>query len=167
MKQKITIFWFRRDLRLSDNVGLAKALNSAYPVLPIFIFDNTILWKLENKKDRRIDYFHQALQQMNLELKSKDARLNTFTGVPLEIFKSLSEAYDIQAVYCNRDYEPDAIKRDTEIYNYFKAKNIPFKACKDQVIFDKNEVVKNDETPYTVYTPYSKKMARKVTKERL
>lgn len=157
MKSKVSVFWFRRDLRLEDNVGLYHALASEFPVFPIFIFDETILKKLEDKKDRRVDYIHQVLSTINNGLKTFNARLNTFYGNPSDVFKILSEKYDIQGVFCNRDYEPQAIKRDTEIYQFFNERNIPFKAFKDQVIFDKNDVVKNDGTPYTVYTPYSKK----------
>ncbi|MGB3452672.1 MAG: deoxyribodipyrimidine photo-lyase [Moheibacter sp.] len=157
MKTKISIFWFRRDLRLEDNAGLYQALISGYPVFTIFIFDTNILNQLEDKKDRRVDYIHQSLLKINLELKGYHSKLSAFYGNPLDIFKTLSEKYDIQTVYCNRDYEPQAIKRDTEIYNFFKTQNIPFKAFKDQVIFDKNDVLKKDETPYTAYTPYSKK----------
>ncbi len=157
MKDKISVFWFRRDLRLEDNVGLFQALSSEYPVLPIFIFDTTILETLEDKTDKRVDYIHQALSEINLNLKTYQSKLTTFYGKPLEVFKKLSESYTIQAVFCNRDYEPQAIQRDTQIYQYFKDQNIFFKAYKDQVIFDKNDVLKNDGTPYTVYTPYAKK----------
>lgn len=156
-KPKVSIFWFRRDLRLLDNIGLQKALETDFPVLPIFIFDTDILGKLENKQDRRVDYFWQALQAINAELKEKGGRLTTFFDTPLSVFKSLANDYHIQAVFCNRDYEPDTIQRDKEIYTYFKEKNIPFKAFKDQVIFDKNEVIKDDGDPYIVYTPYAKK----------
>lgn len=157
MKIKISIFWFRRDLRLQDNSGLSQALASGFPVLPIFIFDRSILDALENKYDRRVDYIYQALSGINLSLKKHHSKLFSFEGEPLEIFKKLSEEYDIQSVFFNRDYEPKAIDRDTEIYHYFKTKKISFKTFKDQVIFDKNEIVKNDGTPYTVFTPYSKK----------
>ncbi|HNK90203.1 MAG TPA: deoxyribodipyrimidine photo-lyase, partial [Chitinophagales bacterium] len=165
MKSSVSIFWFRRDLRLEDNVGLCQALTSGYPILPIFIFDETILSHIENKKDRRVDYIHQALSKINVELKTHQSTLFTFYGKPLDIFKILLEKYDIQGVFCNRDYEPKAIKRDTEIYQFFKTQNIPFKAFKDQVIFDKNEILKNDGTPYTVYTPYSQKWKEKLTVE--
>ena len=148
MKTKLSIFWFRRDLRLEDNAGLCQALAAEFPVLPIFIFDTAILDALANKSDRRVDYIHQALSAINLELKNQNSRLNSFYGEPSEIFKILSEEYNIQSVFCNRDYEPQAIKRDTEIYTFFKDRNIPFKAFKDQVIFDKNEIVKNDGTPF-------------------
>ncbi len=165
MKSKVSVFWFRRDLRLEDNVGLYQALASEFPVLPIFIFDETILNKLEDKKDRRVDYIHQVLSAINSELKTFNARLNTFYGNPLDVFKILSEKYAIQCVFCNRDYEPQAIKRDTETYQFFNKQNIPFKAFKDQVIFDKNDVLKNEGTPYTVYTPYSKKWKELLTAE--
>lgn len=165
MKSSISIFWFRRDLRLEDNAGLYQALASEYPILPIFIFDTNILKRFEDKKDRRVDYIHQALSQINTELKSSNARLNTFYGNPMDIFKTLLEEFDIQAVFCNRDYEPQAIKRDTEVYLFFSEQNISFRAFKDQVIFDKNEVLKNDGLPYTVYTPYSKKWKERLTDE--
>jgi len=154
---KTTVFWFRRDLRLEDNAGLHYALASGFPVLPVFIFDTDILGKLENPKDRRVDYFHQALNHINTKLNKYGTRLNTYFGRPIEIFKTLSEEYDMQAVYCNRDYEPSAIVRDTEVFEYFKSKEIPFKAYKDQVIFDKNDILKSGGRPYTVYTPYAKK----------
>ena len=163
MKSKVSIFWFRRDLRLEDNVGLHHALESGFPVLPIFIFDAGILDKLEDKKDKRVDYIHQALEQINSELKEHKSTLISYHGKPFDIFKSLSEEYDIQGVFCNRDYEPQAIKRDKELYDYFQAQEIPFKAYKDQVIFDKNEIVKNDGLPYTVYTPFSKKWKENLT----
>lgn len=157
MKSKVAIFWFRRDLRLDDNVGLHQALSSSFPVLPIFIFDSTFLEKIDDKKDRRVDYIHQALGTINTELKKYGAKLTTYFGNPLTIFKELSEEYEIQAVYCNRDYEPQTIDRDRSIYDFLKSKNSALKAYKDQVIFDKNDILKKDETPYTVYTPYAKK----------
>ncbi len=157
INEKVAIFWFRRDLRLEDNVGLYHALRSGFPVLPIFIFDIDILEKLENKKDRRVDYFHKALHAINQTLKAHHSKLTTYHGKPLEVFETLEKSYNIQTVFCNRDYEPQAIKRDTEIYAFFKAKNIAFKAYKDQVIFDKSDILKTDGTAYTVYSPYAKK----------
>ena len=163
MKNKISIFWFRRDLRIEDNVGLYHALESGHPVLSLFIFDTDILDKLENKNDRRVDYIHQALIAIDEQLKAYNSALKTYHGKPFEVFKSLQEEYDIQAVYCNRDYEPKAIERDTEIFNFYKSKNISFKAYKDQVIFDKNEILKKDDTPYVVFTPYSKRWKEKIS----
>lgn len=163
MKTKIVLFWFRRDLRLEDNIGLSRALDLGFPVMPIFIFDPLILRAYEKKNDRRVDYIHQALSAMNIELKKYLSKLHTYYGNPLEVFKVLREEYDIQSVVCNKDYEPQEIQRDTEMFNYFTFKNIPFRAFKDQVIFDENDVVKNDGRPYTIYTPYSKKWKELLT----
>lgn len=153
---KFSIFWFRRDLRLKDNHGLFQALESGKKVLPIFIFDEDILDLLENKSDKRVDFIVQALQTLNSFLKSKNKGIKIFKGKPLEIYKKLTENYEIEAVYCNEDYEPYAIKRDQEIANFLASKNIAFHQFKDQVIFHKDEIVKADKKPYTVYTPYSK-----------
>jgi len=162
MKSKLVIFWFRRDLRLEDNVGLQQALTSGFPVLPVFIFDPDILDRLENKNDRRVDYIHQALTAVDSELEKLGARMNVYFNKVMEVFFMLVEKYDIQAVYCNRDYEPQAIKRDSEIDNFFKSVNIPFRSFKDQVIFDADEIIKMDNSPYTVYTPYAKKWREKL-----
>jgi len=153
---KISFFWFRRDLRLKDNHGLFQALESGKKVLPIFIFDEDILDLLENKSDKRVDFIVQALQTLNSFLKSKNKGIKIFKGKPLEIYKKLSQNYEIEAVYCNEDYEPYAIKRDQEIADFLASKNINFHQFKDQVIFHKDEIVKADKKPYTVYTPYSK-----------
>ena len=153
---KISIFWFRRDLRLKDNHGLYQALESGKKVLPIFIFDEDILDLLENKSDKRVDFIVQALQTLNTFLKSKNKGIKIFKGKPLEIYKKLTENYEIEAVYSNEDYEPYAIKRDQEIADFLASKNINFHQFKDQVIFHKDEIVKADKKPYTVYTPYSK-----------
>ncbi len=153
---KISIFWFRRDLRLKDNHGLFQALESGKKVLPIFIFDEDILDLLENKSDKRVDFIVQALKTLNSFLKSKNKGIKIFKGKPLEIYKKLTENYEIEAVYSNEDYEPYAIKRDQEIADFLASKNINFHQFKDQVIFHKDEIVKADKKPYTVYTPYSK-----------
>lgn len=153
---KISIFWFRRDLRLKDNHGLYQALESGKKVLPIFIFDEDILDLLENKSDKRVDFIVQALQTLNSFLKSKNKGIKIFKGKPLEIYKKLSQNNEIEAVYSNEDYEPYAIKRDQEIATFLASKNIDFHQFKDQVIFHKDEIVKADKKPYTVYTPYSK-----------
>lgn len=156
-KDKINVFWFRRDIRLEDNCGLYHALKEEHKVLPVFIFDREILDKLENKSDKRVDYFHQALKEIHEELKKHKSGITIFHEKPLEAFKKLIKEYDVDTVFCNTDYEPQAIKRDQEIENFLKDQKVNFKSFKDQVIFEKEEVMKNDGTPYTVYTPYSKK----------
>lgn len=152
----LSIFWFRRDLRLIDNHALYKALMPNQPVLPIFIFDPNILDQLEDKADRRVDFIFQALETLNQYLSKTGKSIQIFHGKPLDIFKTISKKYTIKSVFCNEDYEPNAIKRDQEVEAFLKTKNIDFLSYKDQVIFHKNEIVKADGKPYTVYTPYSK-----------
>ncbi len=155
--KKIVVFWFRRDLRLEDNVGLQQALSSGYEVLPVFIFDTTILDQLDTDSDRRVDYIHQALSSMNKTLRQYQSGIKTFLGKPLEVFQKITEQYEVNAVYCNRDYEPQAILRDRSVKDFLQSKHIGFYDFKDQVIFEKAEITKDDGKPYTIYTPYSKK----------
>ena len=156
IREKVNVFWFRRDLRLQDNCGLYHALNQGKKVLPVFIFDKEILGKLENKSDKRVDYFHQALEEIHHELVKHKSGITVFHDKPEDAFKKLISAFEIETVFCNSDYEPAAIKRDGEVEKFLKKNNIGFKSFKDQLIFEKDEVLKKDGTPYTVYTPYSR-----------
>lgn len=157
MKNKINIFWFRRDLRLEDNAGFSKALQSGLPVLCLFIFDRNILDRLEEKRDRRVSYIHATLRRMNETLKNYGARLHTYYGDPKKIFADLLAEFDVAAVFSNRDYEPEARQRDSEMQKLLAARDVFFHQFKDQVIFEQSEVTKENGTPYTVYTPYAKK----------
>lgn len=156
MKQPINIFWFRRDLRLDDNVGFFEALISGHPVLPIFIFDSEILDKLP-EDDARVTFISDVLQRMRKTLLDEHvSSLAMYHGKPIDIYKQLIETYDIDSVFTNHDYEPYAKERDAEIASLLSKKDINFKTFKDQVIFEKDEVVKRDGSPYVVYTPYMK-----------
>jgi len=155
MNEKVAVFWFRRDLRIDDNVGFLSALKSGFPVLPIFIFDTEILDQLP-KNDARVTFISENLQKMRKELEAFGSSIAIYHGKPSEIFKKLLKEYDIQNVYTNRDYEPYAKRRDGEIENLLTSNNINFHTSKDQVIFEKDEIVKNDNTPYVLYTPYMK-----------
>ena len=152
----MNIFWFRRDLRLEDNVGLFHALNSDEDVLPIFIFDETILSQLP-KDDSRVTFIYQQLEKIQNQLQAIGKSLAVFHGTPFEVFTKLIDENKVKTVYTNHDYEPYARKRDLELNLFFKEKNIEFKTSKDQVIFEKSDVVKDDGTPYVVYTPFSNK----------
>ncbi len=159
---KISIFWFRRDLRLNDNAGLYHALKSGNTILPIFIFDKDILDKLSNKGDLRVNFIHKVISDLKRELNNLGSDLAVFYGKPLEVFKELSQKYAISAVFTNHDYEPYAIKRDKEVKDFLMSKTIDFKSFKDQVIFEKDEIVKDDGKPYVVYTPFSKAWKNKL-----
>ncbi|WP_322969900.1 deoxyribodipyrimidine photo-lyase [Faecalibacter sp. LW9] len=157
----ITLFWFRRDLRLHDNVALYHALNQECKVLPVFVFDTNILDDLENKTDRRVDYIHQALMAINNELSHYNSSILTLYGDPVEEFLKLKNQYAIHSIYCNEDFEPYGIDRDKKVSQYFKMQSFS-----DHVIFRYDEILKKDATPYTVFTPYSKQWKLKLAPER-
>lgn len=152
----ICIFWFRRDLRLEDNVGLYHALKSGKKVIGLFVFDEKIL-SLLPKNDRRVAFIHQQINRLNSELKNYGSSLICLHTSVLNAFTEMTQKYPISDVYCNHDYEPAAIARDAEVDCFLKTKNMGFKTYKDQVVFEKNDIVKADGLPYTVYTPYAKK----------
>ena len=156
MKQRVSIFWFRRDLRLSDNAGLYEALKSGYPVLPIFIFDPNILSELPNN-DARVSFIHLNLSEINERLKNDHNRyLAIYYDQPESVFESLLNSYDVHAIYTNKDYEPYAQKRDARIREVASAFNCEFHLSKDQVIFEEDQITKDNGDPYVVYTPYKK-----------
>ena len=156
MEENFSVFWFRRDLRLDDNLGLNAALSSGLKVIPIFIFDTEIINKLE-KNDLRIKMIHAALVKLNDAMLGNRCNVGMYLGNPKAVFESLLKKYKIKSVYTNRDYEPYALKRDRSIKSFLEKKNVTYKSFKDQVIFEKDEVVKDDGNPYKVYTPYSRK----------
>lgn len=152
----MNIFWFRRDLRLEDNRALFEALSNA-ATLPVFIFDKNILSELP-KDDARVTFISALLDNIQAILKQNHKSLAVFHDDPIHVFKKLvAENAEINAVYTNHDYEPYAQKRDAEVGAFLKSKNIAFHTFKDQVIFEKEEVIKEDGKPYVVFTPYSKK----------
>ncbi len=165
-KFPLTLHWFRRDLRLDDNKGLLQALKSNHPVLGLFIFDSKILSKLP-KKDARLEFIHENLKEMNEDLNELGSGLLTMHGDPEEIWKSLFKTYDIKEVFTCTDYEPYAIKRDEFVKKICEKNNATFKSVKDQVIFEKSEVTKDDGKPYTVYTPYKNKWLKTYNKDML
>jgi len=157
MQQTISIFWFRRDLRLEDNAGLYHALKGPYPVLPLFIFDPAILNILEDKDDARVTFIYRTVSELSTQLQMHHSDiLVKYAGVAHAWDEVLKE-YDVAAVYTNHDYEPYAKERDEAARKKLADKNIAFKTYKDQVIFEKGEVVKDDQKPYTVFTPYKRK----------
>ena len=155
-KTAVSVFWFRRDLRLEDNHGLHQAMNSGHPVLPVFIFDEEIIAELP-AEDARISFIHDTLHAINDRLTEHGSSLFCIKDKPLAAWKKITEEYDVKEVYANEDYEPYAIKRDTSVRDFLKSRGIAFTLCKDQVVFEKDEVVKSDGKPYTVYTPYRNK----------
>ena len=161
MQENFSVFWFRRDLRLDDNLGLNAALSSGLKVIPIFIFDTEIINKLE-KNDLRIKMIHAALGKLNDAMLGNRCNVGMYLGNPKAVFESLLKKFKIKSVYANHDYEPYATERDKSIKSFLEKKNVTYKSFKDQVIFEKDEVVKDDGNPYKVYTPYSRKWIEKL-----
>lgn len=155
-RQPITIFWFRRDLRLEDNVGLAAALEHGPAVHPIFIFDSDIIAKLD-RGDARVSFIRELVRELDSHLREHGSALDVHMGRPAEIFARLIQTHRVDAVYTNHDYEPYAQRRDEEIDLLLEENGIPFHTYKDQVVFEKDEVVKLDHTPYSVFSAYKKK----------
>jgi deoxyribodipyrimidine photo-lyase len=162
MNHPLHAFWFRRDLRLSDNAGLYHALKSGIPVLPVFIFDVDILDKLSNKSDARLHFIHLSLKQLKLELNEFGSDLLVKVGKPLEVWQEINNEFNFSSLSYNRDYEPYAIHRDMLVTDFFTSNGVSVFSYKDQCIFERNEIVKDDGKPYTVFTPYSKKWKAKL-----
>ena len=166
MGHKISIFWFRRDLRLDDNVGFLEALKGDFPVMPIFIFDKNILDKLP-RNDARVTFIHDRLQRMRSKIQeNQESSIALYLGTPEEIFSKLIDTYEIAQVYTNHDYEPYARERDKKIGKLLADKGVEFLTFKDQVVFEKSEVVKDDGDPYVVYTPYRKQWKEKFSADK-
>ena len=162
----MVIFWFRRDLRLDDNHALFKALKSGYDVLPIFIFDSNITIKL-NQNDHRLNYINNVLDGLNKRLSENKKKIYTYKGDPIEIISKLIIKLKIKEIYLNKDYEPYAIDRDDKIEKLCVANNVSYNSFKDHVIFEEDQIVKKDGTPYVVYTPYSRKWIEKFQSNQL
>ena len=158
----VAVFWFRRDLRLHDNAGLYHALKSGYPVLPLFIFDTNILDDLTDRSDPRVGFIHQSLQKIRETLLEQGSDMLVLRGNPEDVWKDVLARFEVKKVFTNRDYEPYAVSRDRAVSDMLQRRNIPFHTTKDHVIFECDEVLKSDGTPYTVFTPYKRRWLEKL-----
>jgi deoxyribodipyrimidine photo-lyase len=153
----LNLFWFRRDLRLEDNAGLFQALSAGLPVLPFFIFDEEILRKLEDASDARVTFIYDEMARLKSQLENAGSSLLVNYGKPEIVIRALIDTYKPLKVFTNHDCEPYARERDARVEKLLKGHGVDFITCKDQVIFEKSEVVKDSGDPYTVFTPYAKK----------
>ena len=152
-----TLFWFRRDLRLHDNVGLSAALREGGDVLPVFIFDTVILDAVEERDDPRLTFLHDELAVLKRQLEDWGSTLRVYHGNPVEVYARIRDEFPgLEAVYTNHDYEVYARKRDAEVEKRLKAQGIDFHSFKDQVIFEEREILSQTGKPMSVYTPYSR-----------
>ena len=157
---KINIFWFRRDLRLEDNTALNHAFAGVLPVLPVFIFDTAIIDELP-ADDPRISFIYLTLEKINNDLQKLGSSLLVLKGDPEKEWKNLIASWEINSVYINKDYEPYSISRDLKIETLLRKNEIPLLRYKDQVIFEEREILKSDQNPYTLFTPYKNKWLQK------
>jgi deoxyribodipyrimidine photo-lyase len=162
---ELAVFWFRRDLRFHDHAGLFAALNSGLPVLPVFIFDKNILNALDEKKDARVAFIHRQLSALDAQLRAQGSGLLVLYDEPIDAWNMLLSKFNIKQVYTSRDYEPYALERDESVRKILELHGVAFHQKKDQVIFEQDEVVKDDGNPYTVFTPYSKKWKLRMQQE--
>lgn len=157
---KVNVFWFRRDLRLEDNVGLNQALNAGLPVVPIFIFDGYILQGLP-RSDARFSFIHQNLFSIHQKLEEYGSGLLTYTDKPENVWMQILQDFEVNAVYANRDYEPYGVERDAKIFRFLEKSRVQFLTFKDQVIYEQEDILKKDGSPYTVFTPYKSRWLEK------
>jgi deoxyribodipyrimidine photo-lyase len=160
-KEKLNIFWFRRDLRLFDNRGLLNALQGEHPVLPLFIFDQNILSDLKNKTDARVQFIHDQVTRISHELSENNSGILVRFGRPVEVFKALIDEYSINAVFSNEDYEPYGKSRDEQIKQLLLKSGISFFSFQDHVIFHPDEILSDKEQPLKVFTPYKNRWLRR------
>jgi deoxyribodipyrimidine photo-lyase len=163
MKTPISICWLRRDLRLEDNAALYHSLKSNKPVLVLFIFDTEILSKLSDKADARVTFIYNTLIELQVQLNALGSSLLIKTGSPIKVWQEeILKECAVNKVFINEDYEPYARKRDGAVAELLAGLNIQVQSFKDQVLFDKNEILKADGNPYTVYSPYFKQWFAKL-----
>lgn len=155
--ERVILFWFRRDLRLDDNAGLYQALKAGKRVLPVFIFDKDILDSLERPFDLRVQFIYKTLVELKAELQKRGSDLLVRYGRAIDIWRDLFHEFEVESIYTNHDYEPSAIRRDRAIEKLCQSSGVNFYTYKDQVIFERDEIVTEARRPYTVFTPYKKK----------
>ena len=166
-KPEVVLFWFRRDLRLDDNVGLAQALRSGKPVVPVFVLEPNRRPLYAASSSSRVKWVHSALHHLHQSLVALGSGLVVEKGDPMAVFHRLMERWTVTSVYANREYEPDALRRDAELYDLLAGKGVAFHRFNDAAYFEADEVLKADGTPYTVFTPYRKAWLAKKAAGRL
>ena len=152
-------------MRLHDNHGLYQAFNQDLPVLPVFIFDTWLLEKLSSPSDSRVIFIYEQIRSLKQKLEKTGSSMRVFHSSPVEAFEILLEEYEITRVYANKDYEPYALQRDLKLRELLLQRGIEFNLFKDQVIFEEDEIINNNQKPYTVFTPYCRKWKDQLKKE--
>ncbi|GAB4021482.1 cryptochrome/photolyase family protein [Spirosoma koreense] len=161
--QSLSLCWLRRDLRLEDNAALYHALKSGHAVLPVFIFDRTILDPLEDRRDRRVQFIHQRLHDLQQQLTKMGSTLLVYYGEPVAVWTQILTTLSVAGVYTNTDYETYAKQRDKQIEQLVREQGVGFHSYKDQTIFAGDELLTGKKTPYTVFGAYQRKWKATLT----
>ncbi|KAA9339400.1 deoxyribodipyrimidine photo-lyase [Hymenobacter busanensis] len=151
---KVALFWHRRDLRRHDNAGLAAALQSGLPVVPLFIYDTDILDHIPRPQDARLTFIYDEVERLAGQTEAAGGTFLARYGKPAEVFQQLLRQYDIGAVFANEDYEPYALRRDTAVAELLEEHGVALTLLKDQVIFAKNEILTQSGKPHRSFGPY-------------
>lgn len=157
-----SLVWFRRDLRDFDHAALYHALKSSQQVFCIFVFDTEILDLLINKADRRVEFIWESVNELKTALQKNGADLIVKYGLAREIIPQLARELQVNTVFTNRDYEPAAVARDADVASHLARHEIAFQSFKDQVIFEKDEILSLSNKPYSVFTPYKNAHRKKL-----
>lgn len=152
---KVALVWLRRDIRLFDHAALYHALKECDQVIPVFVFDTTILDALP-RADRRVEFIHASLRALKSELQRADSDLVIRHADAVTAIPTLAAEFSVSAVYTNRDYEPHAIQRDKKVATALRQQGIALHTFKDQVIFEQDEIITQAGTMYSVFTPYKR-----------
>lgn len=153
----LTLYIFRRDLRLFDNTALNEALKLSESVIPCFIFDKRQIEHNHYKSDNCIQFMINSLQELDNELKKKNSKLYLFYGIAEEVVSHLLQQLNIKAVFINRDYTPFSQERDKKIETLCRHANIDFQCYADALLHEPEEVIKPNRQPYSVFTHFFKK----------
>ena len=151
---KRALVWFRRDMRTDDHTALELALSQARQVWCVFVFDRDILAALPSRRNRRVEFMLASLTELDAGLRAQGGGLIVRHGRAAEEIRALAKALQAEAVFANRDYEPAAVARDREVRQTLEELGIEFQLSKDQVIFERDEIMTGAGTPYSVFTPY-------------
>ena len=162
MHHEKSLVWFRRDLRDFDHAALYHALKTSSQVFCIFVFDTEILDKLSNKQDRRVEFIWESVKELKAALQANGGDLIVMHGKARELIPTYALQANIHAVFANRDYEPSAVARDAEVAAKLAQNNIEFHSFKDQVLFEKDEILSLSNKPYSVFTPYKNAHLKKL-----
>ena len=157
-----SLVWFRRDLRDYDHAALYHALKNSTKVYCAFVFDKEILDQLIDKADRRVEFIWESVLELKTQLQSKGGDLIIKYGVASDEIVALAKALEVDAVFSNRDYEPNAIARDASVKQQLDTLDIDFHQFKDQVIFEQDEVLTLAGKPYGIFTPYKNSHLKKL-----